>query len=213
MKRAHDDLTKVKRELAHLKKDVAKLRKQLASQARAKKTQFSQMVVESLQVINKAGTLVAEIDKAGNLFCRSLSASTEKSVRGVFLNGPEREVQAGRIHLSSQQSSFRTVEIKGDQSYGLITLRDAKSKQATSLSGHGAALVARSRESAAHIVTVDGSYDQGGSVHIGSANGPEAATLRVNRLNKAGQVTLVDANGKTWVGPLPGKPMTRTKSR
>lgn len=196
MKAHSDELKDLKREVKELKKQLADLRK---SQ--------SHLVVESLQVVKKDGTLVAEVDKNGNLFCRVVSASTKKSVPGVFLNGPEREIQAGRIHLSASGSNFRTVEIKGDQSYGLITVRDARSKQDTSLRGHGAALVARSRESATSVVTINGSDDAGGTIHLGSAKGPQSATLKVSHPNRSGQLGLVDAGGKTWHGPLPGKPL------
>jgi hypothetical protein len=54
-----------------LQKEVNRLQKVVQSTGKPERFRATRAVVDSLQVVNSSGKMVAEIDRKGNLFCRT----------------------------------------------------------------------------------------------------------------------------------------------
>lgn len=214
MKSVANHFKALRREISQLKREIGRLRKAEAVRDKAR-ARGEDVVIRSLKVVNDDGVLVAEISRKGILFCRRLWVSTSPAERGIFLNGDDRQVSAGGLDLTPKNSNVKTLDARGSQDAGYVTLRSVKTKQAVELRATGAALAVRNDKTGMTTVGLQGNSPKGGSLSLKDSSGFEQVRVEINHLSKAGRVILKDAGGKEWSGPLPGKPIpaNRTSKR
>ena len=199
------ELAALRKEVAGLKKQMAKLEKAAQKAAKPGRLRATRAVVDSLDVADATGKVVASIDNKGNLFCRTVWASTDKNVRGVFLDGVTfRKVSAASIELIGPTGNTPALEANISGNYGQIHLRDLKSKQQLTLQGSGAPITAYDDKSGTAAITMMSNVASGGQLKLIGTNAGSKATavLSVSHLTNAGALRLDDAAGNT-VGKLP----------
>ncbi len=194
-------VAQLQREVAKLDKTVARLQ---AAASKAGKLRATKLVVDSLDVVDGSGKVVASIDNKGNLFCRTVWASTGKNVRGVFIDGVTyRKVSAASLELIGPTGNNPVLEATQLGSGGQITLKSATSKQRLLLQGSGAPLIAYD-DAGVEAVIVQSNVPAGGQINLlgTEKNSKAKAKLRVSHLSYAGELILTDANGNN-VAKLP----------
>ena len=201
------ELKLLRKEVEALKKQLARVQKFVEATKKPDKVRAKRAVVDSLEVLNPEGKVVASIDKNGNLFCATVWASTDKNKRGVFIDGVTyRKVQAATVELVPPSGNTPGVEATCSASGGKLTLRSLEkgSKQLLLLQGTGEPLIANDDKSGAAAVMIRSNSPAGGSIDLlGTEAGSKAeAKLSVSHLTSAGAVYLTDKAG-TPVGRLP----------
>ena len=205
--RKSPELAELKKEVAVLKKELAKLRKEVEAGRRPGKLRAKAATVESLEIVDGSGRVVASVDPKGNLFCRSVWVAEERGKRGVFIDGVKhRKISAGRLELVGLDAASPAVEASGEGA-GVVHLRDPQSRQQVLLQGSGAALIATHRETGEATVLLSANDSAGGHVQLrSSAKGGKArAVIGISHVTKAGAVLLTDEKNQT-VGKLPNPP-------
>lgn len=198
------EIKALQKQLASLQKEVGKLQKAVEAARRPKSLRATRAVVDSLQVVDSNGKVVAEIDKKGNLFCRTVWASTDKNIRGVFIDGVTlRSVSAGKLELIGLKGNTPAVEINGWGAAGDLTVRDLATKQQVQLQGSGNAIRATDDQGAS-TVSISGHQPAGGKIELmGKGTAAKAkAQVWIHHLTNAGAVSLIDSAG-SQVGRLP----------
>ena len=191
------EIKALQKQVTALQKEVGKLQKAVHAATNPQRLRATRAVVESLQVVDSSGKLVAEIDNKGNLFCRTVWASTGKNTRGVFIDGVTfRSVSAGKLELIGTKGNTPAVEINGWGSAGDVKVRDTKSKQQVWLQGSGSALYAYD-DQGNPTVRISAHIPAGGEVLLSGkgATAKAIAKLWVHHLTNAGAVSLVDSKG------------------
>ncbi len=203
------DLKALRKEMDALKTEVAKLRKAAEDAKKPGKIRATSVVVDSIQVVDASGTLVAEIDGKGNLFCRTVWANSGKRGRGVFIDGARnRKIVAGTLELIGLEGNKPGVRATCSSNGGLLTVQstEKESHKKVVLQGSGAALMAYGHQakSSRAGATLSVAKSGGGSIHLTStdAGNKGGAILRSTHVTGEGALFLKDAKGKI-VGKLP----------
>jgi hypothetical protein len=202
---SNSELNSLRKEVAGLKRELAKVQKSVLTMSKPGKVHATKAVVNSLEVVNPAGDVVASIDNKGNLFCLTVWASTGKNVRGVFIDGKtSRKVSAGTLELIGLTGNAPALEANGWSNGGEIKLRDLKSNQGLDLQGSGAPLIAYEAKNGSAAVVIHSNSPAGGQIDLRGtlAGSKAAATLSVSHLTGAGAVFLSDSKGNL-VAKLP----------
>ena len=205
--RKSPELAELKKEVAALKKELAKLRKDVEAGQKPGKLRAKAATVESLEIVDGSGRVVAAVDKKGNLFCRSVWVAEERGKRGVFIDGVKhRKISAGRLELIGLDAANPSLEASGEGA-GVVHLRDPQSKQQVLLQGAGSALIAQNAESGETTVVLACNGPDGGHLNLRSAvKGSKArAVIGISHATKAGAILLTDEKNQT-VGKLPNPP-------
>lgn len=199
------DLISLRKQIGALRKEVASVQKTIKTLRKPGKLRASKLVVDSLEVVDSTGKVVASIDNKGNLFCLTVWASTGRNKRGVFLDGKTfRSVSAQSLELIGLTGNTPGVEAKCWSSGGEIKVRSLKTKQLLRLQGNGAPLIAYDNKAGTSAAMLTTNSPAGGGLELtGTVKGSKAkAELRISHLSHAGILSLRDANGKI-VGKLP----------
>lgn len=196
------EIKSLRKELAALQKQVSKLQTQLAKVQQPTKLRAGKLTVQSLEVVDGNGKVVASIDAKGNLFCLTAWASTGKNVRGVFIDGrAERKVSAGSLELIEPVGNNPGV-IGVSRPFGAaLYIRNPQTKQQLTLQGSGAPIIAFD-EQGAGAAMIEVNSPAGGILTLkGTKAGSKAlAKVSVSHLTNAGAVYLADANGNKVAG-------------
>jgi hypothetical protein len=197
-------LAALRKEMAALKKEVTQLRKASAKATQPGRVRATKVTVDSLEVVDAYGKVVASITGKGHLFCDAAWVGTGNGQRGVFLGGPLRKVMAGTLELIEPNSKHPSLVAKSWPSKGEITLYDMNSKQKLHLQGNGAPIMAYSAKTGKATVTLGSNGTYGGTLQLSSAekDNYSRVELRGRSPNGTGDITLRDGTG-TEVGKLP----------
>jgi hypothetical protein len=205
-------LSALQKQVTALARKLDKAEKTLARRGQPGRVRATKLVVDELEVVDANGKVVASIDKSGNLFCRTVWASTGRNTRGVFIDGVTfRSVSAASLELIGPKGNTPAVEINGWGSAGNMTLRDLETKQQLLLQGSGAPLIAHDKN-ARQAAMLSVNSPAGGSLKLqGTAKESKAvAQLSVSHLTSAGMLVLQDGAGKE-VARLPMTTKGRAK--
>jgi hypothetical protein len=198
-------LAELRRKIAALEKQLRRLDKAAAAKRAPRRLVAEELVVYSLKVVDATGRLVAEIDAKGNLFSRTVWASTDKHVRGVFLDGgATRKVSAGMVELIGETGNAPDLVATGRPDGGRIELKSRKDRQWLKLAASGAPIRAGEHTRGAEAAVLSTNEPAGAVLRLlGTDAGSKAEVhLGVSPRSRAGQLNLMDAEGRI-VGRLP----------
>ena len=191
------EIRSLRKQVAALQKQVCRLDKAVRSLSSPGRLRARKVVVNSLEIVDASGKLVAEIGGTGDVFCRSVWAGADKARRGVSIDGRARKISTGLIDLIGTRGNVAAIEMDGSTTAGRVKLRNVTSDQQLDLQGHGAALIAYDEKGVA-TVTIAGTSPAGGSITI-YGKGPSAkarVNIDISHLTNGGKVAVRDAAGE-----------------
>jgi len=191
------ELRSLRKQVAALRKQVSRLDKVVRTLSRPGRLRAQKVVVNSLEIVDASGKLVAEIGGTGDVFCRSLWAGADKNKRGVSIDGRARKISTGLIDLIGTRGNLAAIEMDGSATAGKVKLRNVTSNQQLDLQGDGAALIAYD-ENGAGTVTIAATSPAGGSITIygKGASAKARVNIGISHLTNGGSVAVLDAAGK-----------------
>lgn len=188
----------LRKEVTELKRQLAKLTKTVEALQKPRPMRATKLVVDALEIVDPKGNVVASIDKAGNLHCRTVLAAADKNVRGVFIDGGNaRKISAGSLELIEPGQKKPALVAIARADSAKLTLRDLTSKQSLDLNGGGAFLQGYDKTTGTAAVELSALPAAGGRVTVfGTRKSSKArVTVSVSDSNGAGQIAVTDATG------------------